>query len=106
MKQNYRLSAKQNVPENALFDETTCHIFVEEDGQVIEKKYCSYCHDWHPLSEYYYHKHSFDKLNCWCKPCMKKQHKLHMKEVKSHPNKNKKPTTVTKVDIWVVSVSA
>ena len=80
MKQNYRLSAKQNVPENALFDETTCHIFVEEDGQVIEKKYCSYCHDWHPLSEYYYHKHSFDKLNCWCKCCRKERDRNHKRE--------------------------
>ena len=104
-KLSYREKAKQNVPANALFDENTTHIFVEENGQVVEKKFCSYCNDWHPLEDYYYHKHSFDKLNCWCKPCMKKQHNEHIKKVKKNAkNVTAKKTTVT--EVWVISVSA
>ena len=108
-KLSYKDKARKNVPANALFDETTTHIFVEENGQVIEKKFCTYCNDWHPLKEFYYHKHSFDKLNCWCKPCMKKQHKLHIEECKRNKEKKHRNTTTsnnTVVEVWVVNVSA
>ena len=66
---NYKERAKQNVPANALYDETTSHIFVEDNGKIVEKKYCTKCKKWHTLDCFGRDKKNCDGLNVVCKTC-------------------------------------
>ncbi len=65
----YILRCKNAAPSEALFNDSNGHIYVQEEGKIIEKKYCYRCKEWHPLSSFGRDKRKKDKLNAVCKEC-------------------------------------
>ena len=47
------------------------HKLTEIDNETVEMKYCTHCHQWHPLTEFYKNKQAKDGLHSWCKSCFK-----------------------------------
>ncbi len=50
-------------------DPETLHMFREEDGEVVEYKFCLHCKTWKPLTAYYKYSSSRDGLGPYCEEC-------------------------------------
>lgn len=57
---------KTLVPDGAIFDDTTKHILTEDN---VEKKLCTHCKQWLPLSSFYHASSARDNLGSWCIDC-------------------------------------
>ena len=65
-------------------DPETLHMFREEDGEVVEYKFCLHCKTWKPLTEYFKCPASRDGLGSYCKECFR-----------TYKQKSKKPLPVS-----------
>jgi len=52
------------------------HLLVEVNGDIVEKKYCPHCGEWHLLSDFHANASSKDGLHGWCKDCATEYGKL------------------------------
>ena len=50
-------------------DPKTLHMFREEDGEVVEYKFCACCRAWKPITDYNQSAHNKDGLHSYCKEC-------------------------------------
>lgn len=52
------------------------HLYVEVNGDIIEKKFCPHCGEWHLLSDFQARAKSKDGLQRWCRDCTNEYNKL------------------------------
>ena len=52
------------------FDPNTLHMFREEDGEVVEYKFCACCKTWKPITDYSQNTKNNDGLHSYCKVCV------------------------------------
>lgn len=45
------------------------HMIVIENDEVVEKKYCLRCKEWHPITDFYRGNNTSDGLHTYCKRC-------------------------------------
>ena len=77
------------------------HMLIEENGEIVEKKYCSHCGEWKPLTEFGVNNNLRDGLHTYCYECQKERAVDYRKKRKANEN-NAEPTETEQVKELVV----